>query len=75
MKRQIQTMLEDFDAWPAEKQWAAYRLLQWLQEDDDAGRELTPQEEVELDQALAEADRKEFLTEDEMKAFFDKFRP
>jgi predicted transcriptional regulator len=74
MKRQIKAMLENFDAWPEDKQHVVYEVLKWL-EDEGGGRELTPAEEAELDEALAEADRKEFLTEEEMKAFFDKFRP
>jgi len=73
-KQEIQAILEDFETWPADKQQLICRVLKWLQDEDDGGRDLTPEEEAELDQALAEADRKEFLTEEEMETFFDRFR-
>lgn len=74
MKQQIQTILEDFDTWPADKQLLAYEVLKWIQGKDYEPLELSPEEEAELDEALAEADREELLSEEEMKAFFDKHR-
>lgn len=72
-KEEIQSLLERVETWPADKQLAFYHLLHWLDRRDD-GPELTPEQNAELDEALAAADRGEFASEDEMRAVFDKYR-
>jgi hypothetical protein len=73
---------EEYDAvlakvrtWPREKlEDAAAMLLTINMDDEEEYDELTPEELAELDEASAEIDRGEFVTEEEMKAFFAKLR-
>jgi len=72
---QIQAILERVHTWPADKQRLALDLLMWIEgRDDEDAVELTPEEEADLEEGLAEADRGEFVPEEEMKAFFAKYR-
>ncbi len=74
-KEQIEAVLGRVLSWPVEQQERAAELLLSIEgqigiEDD----ELTPEEEAELDEAIAEADRGEFLSDEEVAAFFARFR-
>jgi len=74
-KDQIQAILERVHTWPADKQRLALDLLMWIEaRDQQDDFELTAEDWADLEEGLAEADRGEFVPEDEMKAFFAKYR-
>jgi predicted transcriptional regulator len=73
-KEQIEAILGRVLTWPTEKQALALRLLQSIEAESDEEYELTPEEESDLKEAVAEADRGEFLTDEEVTAFFARFR-
>ena len=75
MKDQIQAILERVHTWPADKQRLALDLLMWIEaRDQQDDFELTAEDWADLEEGLAEADRGEFVPEEEMKAFFAKYR-
>jgi hypothetical protein len=72
-REEVQRLLERMETWPPAKQLMFYHLLEWLDGRCEAP-ELTPEQDAELDEALAAAERGEFASEDEMKSVFDKYR-
>ena len=72
-KDQIEAVLERVKTWPEDRQEDAAALLLAMEEanEDD---ELTDEDWADLEEGLAEADRGELVPEEEMKAFFDKYR-
>ena len=74
MAKEIQAIMDRIQTWPAEKQQLAYDLLIWIEgkEEDDAS-DLTAEDWADLEEGLAEADRGEFVPEEEMKALFDSY--
>jgi predicted transcriptional regulator len=73
--REILALVDRIRTWPAEKQQLAYDLLTWIEaKDEDDASDLTDEDWADLEEGLAEADRGEFVPEEEMKAFFDKYR-
>ena len=75
MKAQIQAIIEQIDSWPADKQQLAYDLLKWIEAKDlEDDVELSAEDWADLEEGLAEADRGEFVSEEEMQAFFAKYR-
>jgi predicted transcriptional regulator len=72
-KEQIEAVLERVKTWPEERQEDAAAVLLAMEEanEDD---ELTDEDWADLEEGLAEADRGELVPEEEMKAFFDKYR-
>ena len=73
--REIQAIVDRIRTWPADKQQLAYDLLTWIEaKDEDDASDLTDEDWADLEEGLAEADRGEFVSEEEMQAFFDKYR-
>ena len=74
-KDEIQAILERVHTWPADKQRLAVDLLMWIEaRDQQDDYELTDEDWADLEEGLAEADRGEFVPEEDMKAFFAKYR-
>jgi predicted transcriptional regulator len=74
-KEEIAAIFERVQTWPAEKQQEAASILLSLEnEEEDDGSDLTEEDWVDLKEGLAELDRGEFVPEEEMRAFFAKFR-
>jgi hypothetical protein len=74
-KDEIQAILERVHTWPADKQRLALDLLMWIEaRDQQDDYELTDEDWADLEEGLVEADRGEFVPEEEMKAFFAKYR-
>jgi hypothetical protein len=72
-KEQIEAVLERVKTWPEDRQEDAVAvLLEMEAANEDV--ELTDEDWADLEEGLAEADRGELLSEEEMKAFFDKYR-
>ena len=74
-KEQIEAVLGRVPFWPVAQQELAAELLLSIEgqigaEDD----ELSPEEEAELDEAIAEADRGEFISDEEVEALFARVR-
>jgi hypothetical protein len=73
-REQIEAVLDRVRAWPADRQELAVDVLLSIEAQDTDNYELTPEEEADLKEGLAEADRGEFVSEEDMKAFFAKYR-
>jgi hypothetical protein len=73
--KEIQAIMDRIQTWPADKQQLAYDLLIWIEgkEEDDAS-DLTAEDWADLEEGLAEADRGEFVSDEELKALFDRYR-
>jgi predicted transcriptional regulator len=74
-KEEITAIFERAKAWPPEKQEEAAAILLALEnEEENDCSDMTEEDWADLEEGLAEADRGEFVPEEEMKAFFAKFR-
>lgn len=74
-KSEFQALLERIHTWPEDKRQLAYDILKWIEaKDQQDDFELSPEDWADLEGGLAEADRGEFVSEAEMKAFFAKYR-
>jgi predicted transcriptional regulator len=71
--RLLETAVEKVRALPDAEQDALARLLLDLVGVEQSLVALTPEEEADLAEALAEADRGEFASEDEMRALWAKY--
>lgn len=73
-KEQIEAVFERVRAWPQDWQEDAISVLLALEKDFENPYELTEEDERDLDAGLAEADRGEFVPDEEIEAFFARFR-
>jgi len=73
-KEQIEAVFERVRAWPEDWQEDAISVLLALEKDFENPYELTEEEECDLDAGLAEAERGEFVPDEEIEAFFARFR-
>lgn len=74
-REQLDAIFDRVRAWPAERQEEAAAILLALEfEADDEPAELTEEELADLNEGLAEADRGDFVPDEEMKAFFKRYR-
>ncbi|MBI1329422.1 MAG: hypothetical protein GC166_05910 [Alphaproteobacteria bacterium] len=73
-REEIEAVLDRVRNWPAHRQELAADMLMAIEQLAAGDHELTPELEAELDDAIAEADRGEFVPDAEMKAFFDRHR-
>ena len=72
-KEQIEAIFDRVRTWPDERlEDVATVLLEMEAANEDD--ELTDEDWADLEEGLAEADRGELVPEEEMKAFFDKYR-
>jgi predicted transcriptional regulator len=72
MTRLLEQAVEAVSALPDEAQDDLARILLQLAGVDQPPYELTPEEAVDLDASLAEAERGEFATDDEVRAVWAK---
>lgn len=72
-KEQIEAVLERVKTWPEERQEDAAVVLLAMEEanEDD---ELTDEDWADLEEGLAEADRGEFASDEDVKAVLDRYR-
>ena len=72
-KEQIEAIFDRVRTWPAERLDDVAAVLLAMEEanEDD---ELTDEDWADLEEGLAEADRGEFATDEEVKAVFDRYR-
>jgi predicted transcriptional regulator len=73
-KDQIEAVFKRVKTWPIERQQDAAEMLLRMEEQGTDICELSEEEETEIKLALAEAERGEFATDEEMKALFDRYR-
>ncbi len=73
-KEQIEAVFERIRTWPEDWQEEAVQAFLRVEQDYENPFELTEEEERELDEAIKRADRGEFVPQEEMEAFFAKFR-
>ncbi len=71
---QIEEILARVRTWPADWQEDAVSMLLAMEKDLADPYELTEEEERDLDAAAARADRCEFVSPEEVEAFFSRFR-
>lgn len=73
--KEIRDIVERIDTWSEDQRELALALLQWIEGKDlEDDHELTPEEWADLEEGLAEADREEFASEEEIKELFDRYR-
>jgi predicted transcriptional regulator len=73
-REQIEAVLNRVREWPLERQEDAARILMEMEEAGIEEYDLTEEQYPQLDQAIAEADRGEFATGEEVRAVFDRSR-
>ncbi|MFL5137496.1 MAG: hypothetical protein ACJ8C9_02415 [Microvirga sp.] len=73
-KEQIEAVFDRVRTWPLERQEDAAEMLLMMEEQGVAPYELSEEERVEVEAALAEADRGEFATDEEVEAVFNRYR-
>ena len=74
-KEQLDAVFDRVRSWPSELQEEAIAVLLALEaEKDDEPVELTADEIADLNEGLAEIDRGEFVSDEDMKAFFKRYR-
>ncbi len=71
-KREVDAVLERVRSWPEAEQEEAALLLLALEERRKGVYELSEEEIADLDQADREIERGEFVSDEEMKALFDR---
>ena len=71
-KEQIEAVFDRVRTWPLERQEDAAEMLLMMEEQGVAPYELSEEERVEIEAALAEADRGEFATDEEVEAVFNR---
>jgi putative transposon-encoded protein len=73
-KEQIEAVFDRVRTWPLERQEDAAEMLLMMEEQGVEPYELSEEERVEVEAALAEADRGEFATDEEVEAVFNRYR-
>jgi predicted transcriptional regulator len=72
MTELLERAVETVRTLPAEAQNAVARFLLDLAGDDEAAAPLTAEEEASLDESLAQAERGEFATDEQVRAIWAK---
>ena len=73
-KEQIEEVLERVRTWPIELQEDAAAMLLKLEQQGTPLDNLTKEDWVDLEDALAEAEREQPVPDEEIKALFDRYR-
>ena len=73
-KEQIEAIFERVKTWPPERQEDAVAMLLRMEEQGVEPYELDVDERREVGAALAEAERGEFATDEEVEAVFNRYR-
>lgn len=74
MNKALAEIIERISDWPEEAQEEAARALSEIEAGDANVYELSPEEEADIDEALAEVERGEFATDEEVRAVFNRHR-
>ncbi|HEY7385828.1 MAG TPA: hypothetical protein VH743_19385 [Beijerinckiaceae bacterium] len=73
-KDQIDRILDRVRTWPVERQKDAAQLLLGLEQQNASSDGLDEADCADLQEALAEAEREEPVSEEEIQALFDRYR-
>jgi predicted transcriptional regulator len=73
-KAQIDSILDRVRTWPEERQEDAARVLLAMESEDNGVYRLTDEERAEIRTALAEVERGEVASDEEVAAVFDRYR-
>ena len=73
-KEQIDAVLARVRTWPIERQKDAARMLMTMEEIGLEPYILSDEEQADLEEALAEVERGEVASEEEVAALFDRLR-
>jgi hypothetical protein len=73
-KDQIDRILDRVRTWPVERQKDAAQLLLGLEQQNASSDGLDEADWADLQEALAEAEREEPVSEEEIQALFDRYR-
>lgn len=73
-KDQIEAIFERVRNWPAERQEDAAEMLLRMEEQGVEPYKLDEDERLEIEAALAEAERGEFASDEEVEAVFNRYR-
>jgi predicted transcriptional regulator len=71
-REEIEAILDRVRTWPLERREEAAQMLLALEERGTGFYELSPEEEAEIDEALAEVERGEVASDEEVAAFFNR---
>jgi predicted transcriptional regulator len=71
-KEDLETIFDRVRTWPPEKQAEAVDVLHWLE--DRNIYILSPEERADIEEGIAELDRGEVASDDEVAATFARFR-
>jgi predicted transcriptional regulator len=73
-KTEIDAVLERVRTWPPERQEDAVRVLLEMEAQGTEVYKLSDDERAEIEASIAEADRGEFATDEEVAAIFNRYR-
>jgi predicted transcriptional regulator len=73
-KEQINSVLDRVRTWPPERQEDAVRVLLQMEAAGTEVYQLSEDERTEIELSIAEADRGEFATDEEVAEVFDRYR-
>lgn len=71
---QIDAILERVRTWPPERQEDAANILLAMEAEGTAPYELSEEERLDLEEGLREVERGEIASDEEVHAFFARFR-
>ena len=70
MNKRLATLLERVSAWPEEAQVELARIIDEIERQRSEIYHLSEEENAAIDEGVAQADRGEFVSDEEMAAFF-----
>jgi hypothetical protein len=73
-KAQIESVLDRVRTWPQQRQEDAVRILLAMEDQDTGVYRLSDTERAEIHAALAEVERGEIATDEQVSAVFSRFR-
>jgi predicted transcriptional regulator len=73
-KTQIESVLDRVRTWPQQRQEDAARILLAMEDQDTGVYRLSDTERAEIRAALAEVERGEVATDEQVSAVFNRFR-
>ena len=73
-KEQIEAILQRVRSWPDDRLEDVAAVLLEMEAANEQVEELTDEDWADLEQGLAEADRGEFASDEEVKGVFDRYR-
>lgn len=73
-KQEIEAVFERVQSWPEERQEDVINILREMERQGIEPYELDDEERAAIEEGLAEAERGEFATDEEIAAIFAKYR-